>query len=289
MKYLFLLAAVLSAFGPGNAAALPLRAPFFVGYFESWSDAAARAADTQLSRIAAYVSIVDLGFMRPDAVYKDGYALDGTGLEFRYSGRVLLGALAELRRRHPATRIMLGVGGSAYLNWDRLDPDAIRRFVQDFGLDGVDIDYEPKEPGCAVRTDKDIACRSDRETIRIVEALRAALPRPLLLSMSVAHVGAYYPGRWQQEMPPGSRYNGVARQPLAAAALRNGLDFINLMAYDAGGDYHPLAAFAAYRALFPGPIAIGVEPAPNSAAITSTRSAKSRPWLRRYAAMGTPA
>jgi len=251
---------LLALAGSGDAAGF--RTPFFVGYFESWSDAGDRPADTELARVAGYVSILDLAFMRPDAVYKDGYLLDGTGLEFRYSGRVLLGAVAELRKRHPGTRIMLGVGGASYLRWDKLDPDAIRRFVQDFGLDGVDIDQEPQDPGCTRRPDDDIACRSDAALIRSVRVLREALPRPLLLSMAVAHVGAYYPGHWRAEMPPGSRYNGISRQPLADPAVRDSLDFINVMGYDAGRNYHPLAAFAAYRELFTGPIAMGVEAPP---------------------------
>lgn len=244
------------------APASSLRTPFLFGAFESWSDKVDASGQTQLGNVASFVSIVGLVFMRPDADYRGSDDLSGTGLGFSYPGRVLREALAELRRRNPHVAIMVSVGGGGTKGWDRLNTDSIRRFVRDFGLDGVDIDYEPGDPVCTTRPDGDVTCQDDAAIIATVAAMRRALPRPLLLSMDVPHVGAYSPGRWPQEVPRGSHYTGSFRQPLSSAAVRAALDFVSVMAYDAGRDYHPLVAAKATREVFQGPVALGVEPPP---------------------------
>lgn len=52
------------------------------------------------------------------------------------------GAIALLKRRNPRTRVLVSVGGATYTAWDRLNATAISAFVRQFGLDGVDVDYE---------------------------------------------------------------------------------------------------------------------------------------------------
>jgi hypothetical protein len=47
---------------------------------------------------------------------------------------------------------------------------------------------------------------------------------------------------------------GPLRSPEAGA-----LDFVSVMAYEAGPSYSPWTAFEAYRALWPGPLALGVQ------------------------------
>ena len=42
----------------------------------------------------------------------------------------------------PLAQVIIAVGGATYTNWAALNAGAIRRFVDAFGLDGVDIDYE---------------------------------------------------------------------------------------------------------------------------------------------------
>jgi chitinase len=256
------LAVLVLGFTAAQSAALSLRTPFLFGAFESWSDTLDASGQTQLGHVAPFVSVVGLVFMRPDADYRGGYDLSATGLSFSYPGRVLLDALAELRRRNPHVAILVSVGGGGTKGWDRLHTEDIRRFVRDFGLDGVDIDYEPGEPDCATRADGDVACKDDAELVAIVGALRRSLPRPLLLSIDVPHVAAYSPGRWPQEVPRGSRYTGSFRQKLSAAAVREALDFVSVMGYDAGRDYHPLIAAKATQEVFQGPVVLGVEPPP---------------------------
>ncbi len=55
---------------------------------------------------------------------------------------VVKGAIALLKRHNPRTRVLVSVGGATYTAWDRLNATAIASFVRQFGLDGVDVDYE---------------------------------------------------------------------------------------------------------------------------------------------------
>lgn len=70
----------------------------------------------------------------------------GTGIQFSSSADVVKGAIALLKQRNPRTKVLIAVGGATYTNWAGLNAAAIRRFVDEFGLDGVDIDYG--ERGC---------------------------------------------------------------------------------------------------------------------------------------------
>ena len=55
----------------------------------------------------------------------------------------------------------MAVGGATYTAWDKLNAASIKRFVDEFGLDGVDIDYEVliviaifiyNQPACALNS-----------------------------------------------------------------------------------------------------------------------------------------
>lgn len=51
-------------------------------------------------------------------------------------------------------QVLVAVGGATYTNWARMNTGAIAKFVQEFGLDGVDIDYEVRlrvRPNCISR------------------------------------------------------------------------------------------------------------------------------------------
>lgn len=47
----------------------------------------------------------------------------------------------------PPPQVLIAVGGATYTNWARMNTASIAKFVQEFGLDGVDIDYEVRGPG----------------------------------------------------------------------------------------------------------------------------------------------
>jgi hypothetical protein len=200
--------------------------------------------------------------MKPNASY-DGKSLDGTGLEMSYNSAVLKSSIKQLKRANPRVKVLVSVGGAAYSDWGRLDARSIAQFVRNTGLDGVDIDFEPNAPQCRV-TEAGVACDSDAILRSAVTALRNALPRPVVLSVALANVGAYGEGDWRSATPRGSATYGVDLALLRDEALTNSLDFVSIMAYDAGSTYRPLEAFRAVRHYYKGPVLIGFTPPPEA-------------------------
>lgn len=227
----------------------------FLGYHESWWEVPATGpAATRLAAIPGYVNIVALSFARPDMTYAGALELGGTGLQYPYDGRVLKGAVALLRQRQPGTRIILSVGGSAYPAWHRLNADAVARLVGDVGLDGIDIDFEPAEPGCRTEGGR-IRCASDRDFADIVSRLRRVLPRPAIIAVAGWSVAAFGEGAWIDAQPR-SRYSGMMLNLLRGPAAAD-IDLVSIMAYEAGPSFKPWEAFQAYRAVWRGPLALG--------------------------------
>ena len=242
---------------PGLTARAAAETRPFLAYHESWLEVpAVTAAETRLARLPPYVGIVALAFARPDAVYDGGLRLDRTGLQYPFDGVMLREAAVLLRQRNPETRIVLSVGGATYEGWTDLNEDAIARLVSDLGLDGVDIDFEPANPGCRRQAGDGISCRTDAQLQAIVERLRARLPRPLLLTVAGWSVGAYGEGAFEQAMPK-SAYTGMMLPLLRSSAARH-IDLVSIMAYEAGPLFDPLEAYHAYRAEWAGQLALGV-------------------------------
>lgn len=228
-----------------------------VVYHDSWNETAAASADAMtLASLPAYITVVDLAFVRPDLVYRGELDISQTGLEYRSSGQILHDAIALLKFRHPDTRVLLSVGGAAYTHWSALDVDALVRLTHDLGADGVDIDYESRHPGCNAAADGQIHCQTDVILDRIVGQLRSALPRPALLTAAVWSVGAYGEGDYRLALPL-SRYTGFMLNLLHSRTVSD-LDLLSIQAYDAGPQFDPLQAWHAYRALWRGALALGV-------------------------------
>jgi chitinase len=139
----------------------------------------------------------------------------------------------------------------------------VAALVADFGFDGVDLDYEPATPNC-MAVNGSVSCPSDQEFVSVILAMRAALPRPKLLSIAAWSVGAYGEGQWANAQPTGSAYTGIALAVLKNGAASAALDFINVMSYDAGPTYDPKVALAAYQHYFKGKIAMGIEVPPEA-------------------------
>jgi hypothetical protein len=235
------------------ASAEPLR---FAGYHETWIEPATTdPGATRLAQLPAGLDLVMLAFARPDLAYAGDLDLRGTGLGFPFGGGVARDAVAALRRRLPQTRVLLSLGGATYPNWDALDVAAVARLVRDLGLDGADVDFEPRDPDCR-RASGRIRCASDTRFIAIVAALRQALPRPAMLAVAGWSVGAFGEGAWR-EARPASAHTGSALALLRSPAARD-IDLVSIMAYDAGPGLDPAEAFRAYRAIFPGPLLLGV-------------------------------
>lgn len=229
----------------------------YVGYYQSWSDPwVGTASASRLANLPAYVNIVALSFMRPDAIYKSGgMQLTGTGLEFSSSPDVVKSAIALLKERNPGTKVLVAVGGATYTNFKEMNTAAIAAFVKDFGLDGVDLDYEPSNPNCQASGGK-VSCSTDDEYISAVRALKSALPPSSLLTTAAWSIGAYGVGDYVNAQPQG-QYTGMAVNMLKTVGSM--LDMVFIMSYDAGMTYEPKQAFLAYSALFSGDVMLGVE------------------------------
>lgn len=252
-------------------------------YQESWYERPATGgAATVLAVTPPWVDLVGLAFAKPDLVYPGALDLRQTGLAYGFPGSVLREAVALLKARQPATRVLLSVGGLGYDRWEALDAGMIARLVADLGLDGVDIDFEPATPDCAGGGATPRHCASDAVLIDVVTRLRAALPRPLVLMVTGWSVGAYGDGPFLLS-PPASPWTGLMlgllRSPVAAK-----LDLVSVMAYGAGPSYDPFEALRAYRAVWPGPLLLGVGVPSADQALPPTSVAAAEALARRAAA-----
>lgn len=235
----------------------------FLAYHTSWSETPATTPEeTSIARLPGYYTHVALSFVKPDLVYPGALDLSATGLQYPYSGAVLKDAIGLLKARHPAMRVLLSVGGSTYLRWDALNVDALVRLVRDLGADGVDIDYETDQPGCAALPSGRIQCSSDALSVQVVEAIRAALPPPFVVAAAGWSVGAYGEGNFVSARPR-SPWTGSMLAMLRSPAGQS-LDLVTIMSYDAGPSYRPDEALRAYRAYYKGPLALGIQVQPGT-------------------------
>lgn len=204
-----------------------------------------------------YVTHVALGFVKPDLVYHGDLDLAGTGLLFPFSGQVLKEAIVRLRQRHPAVRVLVSVGSWNHFGWDGRNFAALARLVSDLGADGVDLDYEVENPDCARTGTGRVSCAEDARMVAVLADLRRAIPRPAVLSVAGWNVGAYGEGRFSTAEPRNGPFVGMMLAMLRAPEAA-GIDLVSVVAYDGGPRYQPQEAFRAYRAVWKGPLALGI-------------------------------
>ncbi len=256
----------ITATDEAAAADAPVKLPArpVVVYHESWDEReVTKPAATTLAVMPAYMNVVVLSFVKPDLIYTGHLDISETGLQYKFSGEILKQSIALLKQRHPQTKVLLSVGSDAYLNWDALDVDAVANLVKDLGVDGVDIDYEPKDPVCGLGGDGEVACMTDSTWTRIVRHLREVLPRPYILTVTGWNVGAFGEGAWAKSRPK-SDYTGIMLSLFRSPEAKM-IDLVSVMAYDTGPgpEFDPYQAFLAYRHAFKGPLAIGIEVPPS--------------------------
>lgn len=234
--------------------------PLFMGFYESWKELPTGSPRvTRLAQLPASLDIVAIGFVKPDLTF-DGTHLASTGLEVKFDAPLLAQSIAALKAKNPKVKVLLSVGGSGYnQGWSQYNPEPLARLVKALGADGIDLDYEPPAPNCvggSLNGETTYRCASEDMWVRAVRATRAVLPRPAIVSAQGWSVGAYGAGKFANELPP-SHWTGsmlwLARLPEAKE-----LDLVAIMAYDAGPSLDPQKAFAAYRAVWPGPLLLGV-------------------------------
>lgn len=239
--------------------------PHIAVYYQTWTTKIVPTSplDETLANLPVGLTEVLLAFARPDMAYDGDLDLSNTGLEVPYSGSVLKASLTALKMRIPDVRILISIGGETYTNWHKFDREAIKRFVRDFELDGVDLDFEPRSPNCQNLTGR-VSCESDSTLVEVVKSARDALPRPYVLWLTATNTGAYGEGAWRAQSPTGSPSYGAFVPLLRDGPYSAMLDAINIMAYDAGPAFRPLEAYAAYRSYFPGSILIGLTSPPEA-------------------------
>lgn len=134
-----------------------------------------------------------------------------------------LKAIVQQAHAH-STRVLISLGG---WGWDAefetiaADPEKravfvqkVSHFVEEYGLDGVDMDWEYPDPG-----------QSSQNFLALMQELRAALPDDKLLTAAVVALGDAY---------------GLGI-PVESFPL---MDFVNLMAYDGSGPHHSSLEYA---------------------------------------------
>ncbi|KAJ3316951.1 hypothetical protein HDV06_002533, partial [Boothiomyces sp. JEL0866] len=252
----------------------------YVGYYESWADPTA----SLLCQVPSYYNVVILSFVDPMMQYTKGsYDISKTGLDFvPGAAGNLKNGIAVLRSR--GARVLVSAGGWCFsvdgdatcnalgitpsqTRWAVYDPkdsrysaakvtqslQAMRAFVDDFGLDGVDVDFETNgypsnmnsQANCAPSngggswvppgTTLSQTCKADTQYINIVNQFRSAFPRPYLMSSAVHGYGAFGEGAYDNVHMAagwcGCWWNGGMAIGMLKASGTS-LDFLNVMSYD---------------------------------------------------------
>jgi len=256
----------------------------YVAYAGTWLTS---IYDLKTANIPNYITNLHLAFVRPDTIYQKGsYAFDQSvaGFEFAEGAstnngqRVFSAQQAQDLRniitalRNRGTQVWISVGGWSYSQgdqWSRFNAPRVVALAQDLGASGVDIDWESSSSACNKLDDANFSCSKDAEIESIITSLYNEIQaRNAGLGISIAgwSTGAYYvkgtafeEGKVQWGSPfGGTLYNLVKRHG-------SKLTYINLMSYDAGDYYDPREGYLSYRAIYNGPINMGMEIAPEGA------------------------
>ena len=207
-------------------------------YFCSWSSKwTSKSEELDINEVES--DIIYISFTKPDCSYKKG-SFEGTGLSFSSSFDVVSKACESLQE---TKTVMLSVGGGTYHGWSSLNVDAICALADDLHCKGIDIDWEPQD-GSA----------SASQMSEIIDKFREKYTG--YLSFATAHVGAYGHDSFTNSQPI-SMYTGVNYPGLKQSGDK--LDWINVMAYDAGHTFDPLESYDAYKAIFKKKIYMGIE------------------------------
>jgi chitinase len=163
--------------------------------------------------------------------------------------------------------VFISVGGWSYsqgTQWEHFNATNVVNLALDLGASGVDIDWESSGSACT-KSPGTVTCTKDAEIIGIINSLHTAR-QGLQISIAGWSTGAYYvigspfeEGKVQWGSPFGGTMYQVVKQQGSK------ISFINLMSYDGGEYYDPREGYESYRAIYSGPINMGIEIAPEGA------------------------
>jgi hypothetical protein len=233
----------------------------FVGYYPSWLSAETKP----LAATSPVYSHVVIAFARPDFSW-NGHSWNGTGLQFAQPPNVIRVQIRDLQTR--GTHVLLAVGGATYLNWRALAAEkekpgpitaALIRFVNDMGLDGIDVDYE-----------RDSTAPEAIAQYRAAIAALRKVANGKLLSLAAWSTGADCTAETGNAACGGKFSDaggsaGRERLVFQDKHILGKIDLVNVMSYDAGfANFDPVRSWALYRGLFPADVTvnIGFENAP---------------------------
>ena len=206
-------------------------------YFESWACPWTNLATTSaLAKIEKPIDVVYLSFARPDTGYKRGqFSFASTGLDFSLDFAIVKTAIAMLQQK--GIKVLLAVGGATFA-FTNTQPCACADLMVDLGCDGLDIDWEPAN-GYA-----------DRALLGpIIDSFRKAIGPSKLLTLAGISTGCYDPN--------GDRYRGMNIDGLKSYGKL--LDWVNIMAYDAGKEFSLVQCYESYKKYSPTPVALGFQ------------------------------
>ena len=253
----------------------------YVGYAGTWKTS---IYDLTTSNIPAYYTDLNLSFVRPDTTYvKGSYAFDQAVAGFEFAegaatpngqrkftaaqAQTLISNIAALKAR--GTRVWISVGGWEYSQgsqWASFNAKRVVDLAQDLGAAGVDIDWESSGSSCNKLDSAAFSCSKDAEIKNIIQTLDAEIAaRGSDLQISIAgwSTGAYYVKGtpWEEgKVQWGSPFGGTMYRVVKDLGAK--IDRVNLMSYDGGEYYDPREGYESYRAIYGGPIAMGLEVAP---------------------------
>lgn len=235
----------------------------FIGYYASWGDIWANpenASTLKLANISKNVNIIAVSFAKPDLTYDpNSENFSSTGMQFSSSKETVKKAIKIAQDK--GQKVILAVGGATYNEWNKTNYKGIAQVINDFGFDGVDIDYE-KDGGCNFKAGQGgmqelIGCQTDDELTTILKEMRKSLPNKLI-TVAARSVGA------QNISASPYATSGGWYNPIKNAGKGN-VDIINIMSYDVNGSqqnpssYKPIKEAENFRKIFDGKVTIGIE------------------------------
>jgi chitinase len=206
-------------------------------YFESWACPWTNlAASSALAKIDKPIDVIFLSFVKPNTTYKKGQlTFAGTGLDFSLDFNVVKMAISILKSK--GIKVLLAVGGATY-PFDNYQAQACADLMNDLGCDGLDIDWEPAQ-GYAARA----------LLGPIIDGSRKAIGPSKLLSLAGFSTGCYDPN--------GDTFRGMNIDGLKSHGYM--LDFVNIMAYDAGSTFSVIQCYESFKKYFPRTINLGFQ------------------------------
>lgn len=256
----------------------------YIGYAGTWNTS---LYDLTPANIPNYITHVNLAFAKPNTGYvKGSFAFDQqvAGFEFAEGASTpngqrtftpqqaqdLRSNIAALRAR--GTQVWVSIGGWAYsqgAEWAGFNAKNVVDLALDLGASGIDVDWESSGASCNKLDAANFSCTTDSQIVGIIDSLHAEIQsRGAALGISVAgwSTGAYYvKGTPFEEgkVQWGSPFGGVMYTVVKTRGHK--LSHVNLMSYDGGDYYDPREGYESYRAIYGGPINMGMEIAPEGA------------------------